>query len=309
VTDVALGYDGRLYLLAFDHRGSFQRDMFGIVGDPSPEQIEAICDVKLLIFESALAAAARGPAAGSTGIAVDEQFGCDIPAQAREHAVKLVMPVEKSGQREFDFEYGEDFGAHIERCDPDFSKVLVRYNPEDEDRELNERQRARMKTLSDWLHARDRKLLFELLVPPTAAQVERVGGDSARYDLELRPNLVRAAIEELQNAGIEVDVWKLEGVQESADAAMLAEQARAGVGRAHVVCIVLGRAGSDEQIDHWLGVAAPVEGFAGFAIGRSVWWGALKGFLLQSLPRQQARDQIKSNYLRFIDVYERHQRH
>jgi 5-dehydro-2-deoxygluconokinase len=120
---------------------------------------------------------------------------------------------------------------------------------------------------------------------------------------------MRAAIQELQDYGVEVDVWKIEGVDRGADAAMLAGQARSGAGREGVVCIVLGRAGSDEQVDHWLSEAAPVEGFVGFAIGRSIWWGALKSFLLQSLPREQARDQIAANYLRFIDVYERHEAH
>jgi myo-inositol catabolism protein IolC len=306
---MALGYDGKLYMLAFDHRGSFQKDLFGIVGEPTPEQVEAICDVKRLIFEGALEAVARGADPSLTGILVDEQFGSDIPARAREHLLKLAMPVEKSGQREFEFEYGEEFGAHIERFNPDFSKVLVRYNPEDEDPELNECQRRRLKTLADWLHEHERKFLFELLVPATGAQLERAGGDKRRYDTELRPELERAAIKELQDYGVEVDVWKIEGLDKGEDAAMLAEQARSGPGREGVVCIVLGRAGSDEQVDHWLSEAAAVEGFVGFAIGRSIWWGALRGFLLQSLRREQARDQIASNFLRFIDVYERHEPH
>ncbi|HWF75011.1 MAG TPA: DUF2090 domain-containing protein [Solirubrobacteraceae bacterium] len=304
---MALGYDGKLYMLAFDHRGSFLRDMFGISGDPSTEQVEAICDVKRLIFEGALDAVAQGADPNLTGIVVDEEFGCDIPARAREHGLKLAVAVERSGQEEFDLEYGEDFGAHLERFDPDFAKVLVRYNPEDEDPERGARQRERLKVLSDWLHAREGKLLFELLVPPAPAQLERVGGDSARYDTDLRPELMRRTIEELQNGGVEVDVWKFEGVDTSEDAAMLVDQARAGSGRAGVVCILLGRAGSDEQIDHWLRIAASVEGYVGFAIGRSIWWGALKAFLLQSLPREQARDQIAANYLRFIDVYQRHE--
>jgi myo-inositol catabolism protein IolC len=304
---MALGYDGKLYILSFDHRGSFLRDMFGIVGDPTPEQIEAIRDVKRLIFEGAVEAVAQGADPRRTGIVVDEQFGSDIPARAREHGLKLAVAVEQSGQAEFAFEYGEDFGAHIERFAPDFAKVLVRYNPEQEDAELLERQRARLKTLSDWLRARDGKLLFELLVPPTPVQLARVGGDSARYDRELRPGLMRVTIEALQDAGVEVDVWKLEGVETPEDAATLVAQARSGEDRAGVVATLLGRAGSDEQIDHWLRVAASVEGFVGFAIGRSIWWGALKAVLLQSLPRGQARDQIAANYLRFIDVYERHE--
>jgi 5-dehydro-2-deoxygluconokinase len=304
---MALGYDGKLYMLAFDHRGSFVKDLFGIVGDPTPEQIESIRDVKRLIFEGAVEAVARGADPAVTGVLVDEQFGAGIPARAREHALRLAMPVEQSGQREFEFEYGEEFGEHIERFDPDFSKVLVRYNPDDEDQDLNERQRQRLKTLSGWLQEQDRKLLFELLVPATPAQLDRVGGDPRRYDADLRPELMRRVIAELQDYGVEVDVWKIEGVEERADAAGLAAQARSGPGREGVVCIVLGRAGSDEQVDHWLSEAAPVEGFVGFAIGRSIWWGALKGFLLQNLPREQARNQIASNYLRFIDVYERHE--
>jgi myo-inositol catabolism protein IolC len=306
---MALGYDGKLYMLAFDHRESFLKDIFGIIGDPTPEQIEAIADAKRLIFEGALEAVAEGADPSLTGIVVDEEYGADLPAQAREHGLKAAMAVERSGQAEFAFEYGEDFGAHIERFDLDFSKVLVRYNPEDEDADRGEHQRERLKILSDWLRARDRKLLVELLVPATPAQLERVGDDRSRYDADLRPGLVRAAIEELQNAGVEVDVWKLEGVDKREDAEMLVAQARSGEGRGGVACIVLGRAGSDEQIDHWLSVAAPVEGFAGFAIGRSIWWGALRAFLLQSLPRQQARDQIAANFLRFIDVYERHEAH
>ena len=137
------------------------------------------------------------------------------------------MPAERSGQTMFDFQYGEDFGDHIERFDPDFTKVLVRYNP-DGDAEANRDQREKLRRLSDWLHAHDRKFLFELLVPAEDAQLEQVGGDSDRYDAELRPELMRRAIAELQDAGVEADVWKIEGVDERSDCEMLVAQARAG---------------------------------------------------------------------------------
>jgi myo-inositol catabolism protein IolC len=300
---MALGYDGKLYILAFDHRGSFQKKMFGIQGDPTPEEVETISDAKRLIFEGMLEAVHRGAEPGATGVLVDEQFGSDIPQRAREHSLKLAMPVEKSGQNEFDFEYGDDFGAHIEKYDPDFSKVLVRYNSED-DATMNARQLARLKRLSDWLHERERKFLFELLVPATDDQLASVGGDTDRYDTELRPELMRRAIEDIQNAGIEVDVWKIEGVDEREDAAMLAEQARSGEGREGVTCVLLGRGASTEKVIHWLEVAAPVEGFIGFAIGRSIWWDALKGFLSKDLEREAAASQIAENYLRFVNVYE-----
>ncbi len=302
---MALGYDGKLYILAFDHRGSFQKKMFGIEGDPTPEETERIADSKHLIFEGMVKATESGSLAGDqAGVLVDEQFGGTIPHDAKQRGLKLAMPVEKSGQNEFDFEYGDQFGEHIETFDPAFSKVLVRYNPEDA-AELNQRQLERLKRLADWLHSKDRKFLFELLVPATDEQLASVGGDSDRYDAELRPELMRRAIAEIQDFGCEVDIWKIEGVDAREDAETLARQTRTGEGREGVVCVLLGRGASDEKVDHWLRVAAPVEGFVGFAIGRSIWWDALKGFLDGSLERGDAADLIADNYLHFIEVYDK----
>jgi myo-inositol catabolism protein IolC len=300
---MALGYDGKLYILAFDHRGSFQKKMFGIEGDPTPEQTDTITDAKRLIFEGMEIAVERGVDPAATGVLVDEQFGGDVPRLAREHGLSLSMPVEKSGQNEFDFQYGSDFGKHIEQFDPLFSKVLVRYNP-DGDAEMNQRQLGRLKELADWLHEHDRLFLFELLVPAEPAQLESVGGDGDRYDAELRPELMRRAIEDIQDFGVEVDVWKIEGVDAREDAEMLVEQTRKGEGREGVVSVLLGRGASDAKVDHWLRQAAPVEGFVGFAIGRSIWWDALKGFLDGSLERRAAAEQVADNYLRFVKVYD-----
>jgi len=179
----------------------------------------------------------------------------------------------------------------------------VRLNP-DGDAEMNERQLGRLKELADWLHEHDRKFLFELLVPAEDAQLESVGGDSDRYDAELRPELMRRAIEQIQDYGIEVDIWKIEGVDAQDDAEMLIKQTRTGEGRQGVTSVLLGRGASDEKVDEWLRVAAPVEGFIGFAIGRSIWWDALKGFLDESLDRSAAAEQIADNYQRFIKVYD-----
>jgi myo-inositol catabolism protein IolC len=300
---MALGYDGKLYILAFDHRGSFQKKMFGIQGDPTPEETETIADAKRLIFEGMELAVQRGVDAAATGVLVDEQFGSDIPRRAKEQHLVLSMPVEKSGQDEFDFQYGADFGAHIAKYDVDFAKVLVRYNP-DGDADTNARQLGRLKELADWLHANDRKFLFELLVPAEPAQLESVGGDTDRYDAELRPGLMKQSIKNIQEFGIEVDVWKIEGVDAREDAEALAEQTRSGGGREGVVCVLLGRGASDDKVDHWLQQAAPVDGFVGFAIGRSIWWDALKGFLDSNLERDAAAEKIADNYLRFVKVYD-----
>ena len=301
---MGLGYDGKLYILAFDHRGSFQKKWFGIEGAPSEEETQRISDGKHLIFEGLELALERGADPAVTGALIDEQFGepTGIPRAARERGLKLAMPVEKSGQNEFDFEYGEQFGEHIERCDPDFSKVLVRYNP-DGDAEMNRRQRERLARLSDWLRERDRKFLFELLVPAEDDQLASVGGDTDRYDAELRPDLMCRTIAELQDAGVEADIWKIEGIDEREDCERLARQCRSGPGREGVVCVVLGRGADDDKVDHWLAQGAPVEGYVGFAIGRSIWGEPLRGFLDGGVERADAATQIADNYLRFVRVY------
>jgi myo-inositol catabolism protein IolC len=300
-----LGYDQKLYILAFDHRGSFQKKFFGIEGEPDSEQTAIIADAKHLIFEGLLqaAGAAAGADASATGVLVDEQFGSSVPGEAHEHGLKLAMPAERSGQPNFDFQYGDDFGAHIERFDPDFTKVLVRYNP-DGDVEGNRDQLAKLKRLSDWLAQRERKFLFELLVPAEDPQLQSVDGDVERYDVELRPELMRRAIAEIQDAGIEVDIWKIEGVEERSDCEMLVAQARSG-GRDGVACVVLGRGADDAKVDHWLTQAAPVEGFIGFAIGRSIWWDPLKAYVDGKIERAAGARKIAENYLRFVAVYER----
>jgi myo-inositol catabolism protein IolC len=300
---MGLGYDGKLYILAFDHRGSFQKKMFEIHGDPTPEETATVRDAKKVVYEGMEEAVRRGVDAGATGVLVDEQFGSDIPQLAKERGLVLSMPVEKSGVDEFNFQFGDQFGEHIERFDPEFSKVLVRYNPEG-DAEMNERQLGRLKQLADWLHEHDRKFLFELLVPAEKHQLDSVGGDTDRYDAELRPELMRRAIEDIQDFGCEVDVWKIEGVDAREDAEMLAEQTRKGEGRENVKSVLLGRGASDSKVDHWLQQAAPVEGFIGFAIGRSIWWDPLKGYLDGDLDRQVAAGQIADNYLRFVKVYD-----
>jgi myo-inositol catabolism protein IolC len=301
---VATGYQGRLFILAFDHRGSFQKKWFGIEGEPTDEESARIADGKQLIFEGLEHAVSGGAEPATAGGLVDEQFGApnEVPQRIRAAGVKLAMPVEKSGQEEFDFDYGAEFGDHIERFDPDFTKVLVRYNP-DGDAEMNRRQARRLRELSEWLAGRERKLLFELLVPATDGQLASVDGSSERYDAQLRPDLMVRAIAEIQAAGVESDVWKIEGLDRSEDCRRVVAQCRSG-GRDGVVCVVLGRGADSDRVDGWLETAAAVDGYVGFAIGRSIWGDPLAAFLSGELAREAAAGQIADNFLHFLSVYE-----
>src|SRR3982074_2300470 len=108
---MTLGYDQKLYILAFDHRGSFQKKFFGIEGEPDPEQTAIIADAKHLIFEGLLQAVGAGADPSVTGVLVDEQFGSTVPFEARERGLKLAVPVERSGQKRFGLQDGHDLGG------------------------------------------------------------------------------------------------------------------------------------------------------------------------------------------------------
>jgi 5-dehydro-2-deoxygluconokinase len=297
------GFEKSLYVLPFDHRGSFQTNMFGWQSPLTPEQTAEIAAAKRVIYDGFKAAVAAGVPKDKAGILVDEQFGAAILQDAAADGYATACPAEKSGQAEFDFEYGDDYAAHIEAFDPTFCKVLVRYNPEG-DRTSNRRQADRLRRLSEYLDGRGRSwFMFELLVPAEPAQLERAKGDKHVYDREMRPQLMRQAIEELQDAQIEPDVWKIEGLDRREDCEKIVTAARRG-GRDHVGCIILGRGEDDRKVREWLATAAGVPGFIGFAVGRTVFWEPLVGWRERKTTREGAVAEIARRYREFADIFE-----
>ena len=212
-----------LFMLAFDHRRSI-RGLFGIAAEPTAADAGRIAAAKLLILDGLLAARERLDS-GAAAVLVDEQFGAAVLDAARDRGMVTAVACERSGQAEFQLEYGDAFAAHIERFDPTFVKALVRFNPGG-DAELNERQLERLRALGEQLASAGRALLFELLVPPEPDQLRELGGSRERYDAELRPELVRRAVTTIQDAGIEPALWKIEGIEQRSDCELIAAACR-----------------------------------------------------------------------------------
>ena len=299
-----LGYEWPLYILPFDHRGTFQINLFGWKGSLTPEQTARIAASKQVIYDGFEAAIAAGVPKLKAGILVDEQFGTAILRAAAANGYTTSCPAEKSGQQEFDFEYGEDFASHIERFQPTFCKVLVRYNPEG-DAVLNRRQAARLRRLSEYLRAGSQsRLMFELLVPPEKTQLERVGDDKRTWDIEIRPRLMVKAIEELQDAHVEADIWKIEGLDRREDCERIVAAARRD-GRDNVGCVVLGRGEDEKEVREWLTTAAGVRGFIGFAVGRTTFWDSLVKLRAHKLTRAAAVAEIAGRFAEFVGIFEK----
>jgi myo-inositol catabolism protein IolC len=240
--------------------------------------------MKDIIFDGFIEAKETGIGTGEPAILVDETFGLQVQQKAKEMGVKFAAPVEKSGQKVFDFEYGDEFGEKIKEVNADFVKILVRWNPND-DEETREVQGKRIKILSDWLEENERKFLLEFLVPATEEQLSSVDGDQSRYDSEIRPKLAVQVVEEMREKGADPDIWKIEGLDD-------------------VIAVVLGRGANDEKVNEWLRAGASVDGYSGFAIGRSIFWNSLKGWHENEKSREEAVSEIANSYLNFISVYQ-----
>jgi myo-inositol catabolism protein IolC len=299
----AIGFSRPLYVLPFDHRGSFQTKMFGWPGTLTSAQTAEIAAAKQVIYDGFKAALEAGVPQRKAGILTDEQFGAAILRDAAANGYTTACPAEKSGQEEFDFQYGEEFAKHIEIFQPTFCKVLVRYNPEG-DRALNQRQAARLRKLSDYLHAGGRsKFMFELLVPAEKSQLDQLKGNKKAYDLEVRPRLMAETILQLQDAQVEPDVWKIEGLDRREDCEKIVAVARRG-NRDNVGCIILGRGENDQKVREWLATAATVDGFIGFAVGRTSFWDPLVNMRAQKITRDAAAAEIARRYREFVDIFE-----
>jgi myo-inositol catabolism protein IolC len=298
---MTIGYNKPLYILPFDHRSSFEKGLFGWTGELTKEQTEKIAQSKAVIYDAFKLSLDKGIPKEHSGILVDPQFGAAILRDASANGYITCMPSEKSGQAEFQFEYGSDYGAEIEKFKPNFVKALVRYNPED-DADLNKRQAERLKDLSETAHKHSRFFMFELLVPPTAEQNERLKGNQNVYDSKLRPALMAAAIEELQNRGVEPDVWKIEGLDHREDCLEIVKVAQRD-GRGDVGCIVLGRGSNAEKVVEWLTIAAGVPGFVGFAVGRTSFWDPLVALRDGKVTREKAVEDIAHRFMKWTQVF------
>ncbi|NUN11108.1 DUF2090 domain-containing protein [Candidatus Micrarchaeota archaeon] len=278
-----------LLILPFDHRASLLKKLFGVADrKPTREEMHKYAEMKKIIYDGFLQAIKEFDK-NKAAILVDEEFGYDILIDAKKRNIITIYTIEKSGQEEFDFEY-EDWQKHVKKIQPDYGKVLVRFNPSLD----NSTQIKKLKKANDGLKELKTKFLFELLVPGTEEQLSQ---GQEYYDEKIRPKLMVEAISQLQKSGIEPDVWKLEGVNSKKDAEKLVLQTKQ---KKCEGIVILGRGQNKEAALKWVEIGAETKGVVGFAVGRTIFWDAIKGFNEGKMTRKQAVDLVCSNYLEFV---------
>lgn len=285
------------FILAVDHRNSLRGWLrsLGVAAseiDPAGRRLKGLCVSALIDAREQL------EATDQPMLLLDEEYGIEAIPVARRHGLAFVVPAERSGQAEFLFEHGDSFGRAIEQVDPDAVKALVRYNVAD-DRARNDRSRERLVTLQRFLREHGRRFMLELLVPPTREQHATLG---ERFDTDLRPGLTVEAIQELAADGLHPDWWKLEG---NGDPDAAASVAAAGAATSLDGCLVLGRGQDRDSVVRWVQTAAPIEGYAGFAVGRTLWTDAFAALIGGQIDEREAAGRIAAGYLDIVDVYRR----
>lgn len=298
-----LGYNKSLFILPFDHRSTFEKGMFGVEKSEllNDEQRQVIREEKEIIYEGFKKAVREKIPKEFAAILVDEEFGDSILRDAAGLGFVTLLTTEKSGEREFTFEYGDNFGEHIKKYSPTFAKALIHFNPEN-DPVSKEKQLRELRKLNDFCHSGNFKFMLEVLIEASESQLLSVDGDKNRYDQEVRPKLAVEIIRELQEKGVDPDVWKMEGLAREQDYKALVDEARTG-GRDNVGIVVLGRGAEKEEVEKWISSGAKVEGVIGFAVGRTIFWDDIVSFKDGKTTREEAINRISKNYQHFYNLF------
>lgn len=296
-----LGYKKNLFILPFDHRSSFAK-MFGFdILNLTPKDKEAIVLTKEIIYEAFKKSVSESISKEQAAILIDEEYGDKIIRDAISQNYNVILTTEKSGQKEFTLEYGNDFGKHIEKYKPLFVKALIHYNPDD-DPLSKMRQQQKLEVLNNYCHQNSYKFLLEVLISPTEQQLNKVNGNKEQYDTQIRPSLTVASLEELQNTNIEPDIWKIEGMENEKDYRLAVSQAQKGE-RKNVGIVILGRAENQEKVEKWIKAGNKIEGVIGFAVGRTVFWEPLTEYKNGKIGKEKAIENISNNFLHFYSIF------
>lgn len=284
-----------LYMLAFDHR-QVLRDLYPGV------DTARLQDAKITVLD-ALESLSGSVPRESLAYLVDEEYGAAAASLARERGLYLAMPIEASRTKVLQLQFPDDYPDRFARYAPQSVKALVFHNPAD-DADRKKAQLDLLRRIGEFAREQQRDYLLEVLITPTSEQLERSGGDLAGFRANLFPELLADSIGEMQEHGIEPDIWKIEGLHTVQDAVDVAAQANRD-GRDHVRCIVLGSGESPATVQRWLSNASAVPSFAGFAIGRTIWNEPLADLFAGRVSRDEAIGTMARSFAELITAFGR----
>ena len=289
---------GHLFIFAADHRHNLTTGILNINKEPNNKQLEILHDFKAMILESQQLAIKNGVNKENCFLLMDEDYGNKTLINAKKDGINIIIPVEKSGSKIFEFDYGSRFIDHIEKFKPSYVKVLIYFNPENKDD--NEKTLKNLRILNNYLVNTEYKFLLEMLVEPTQEQLNKYGKKD--FDIKLRPDLTIESIKEINKAGIYPNIWKLEGYSRKEDI----DKVSLEVGNSKIV--ILGRYETMNTVLKWIKIGTMNNKVIGFAVGRTIFEDTLKKYYHKKTTREKAIRVMSSKYKKIAYFYETYSR-
>ena len=284
-------------MVAFDHRHSLDRALRR-VGTTSTAALHA--SLKTLIWRGVQTALPDLPAHADAAILIDHGHP-GIVAEAQAANVLVAVALEASGEAELrPTAEPVILAEELESLRGGFGKVLLRWHPADS-ADRKRRQLDALQRLAELTRCSGARLLLELLLPPSASEPADTAAGPG-YEQAILPHRQVAAITEVLAADISPEVWKLEGHTDRA--AALAVARTLGSCQPPATVLVLGGGSKIADLGRLFSGGSTIDCFAGFAVGRSIWWRPVADLCRGRITETEARRTVGRNFLSVIDAYE-----
>jgi myo-inositol catabolism protein IolC len=292
---VSQSSDG-LFILPCDHTDILSA-MWEASVQADSDRAAWITRVKGIVLDGLVEAVAAGASRDCVALLMDDEFGAPVLERAKAAGIARIVPMDSGEVGPFRLRYGDDFERHIYDTDPDVVSALISYNPESSEASA---QLRRFAPVAKWQSGSKRQFLLELQVLP--ADDIRSPDETDRWVAGQRPALIAQAMTDLTGLGVVPDIWKLQDCAREKDYDAIVAAARA-TGRSDVRLVVLGGGATSEHVDLMLSKVALVEGFEGFAVGRSVWAEPIRAFASGLIGAEEAARQIAESFLHFLRTF------
>lgn len=288
---------GSCYMVAFDHRDSFERSLCRLGVNSGPARRARL---KLTIWRGVSRVLSGVPAGGSAAILVDRGHG-RIATEAADAGVAVAVALEASGHRQLQAEASPSvLTADLRTLRASFGKVLIRWHPR-EPASSKRHQLEALRKLDEAVKAAGARLLLELLVPPDPLD-HAAGGSRPDWEQAVLPRLQHAAVGEILAAGVAPALWKIQGHPNTDAAAALADLV--GSARPDASILVLGGGSEIAGLRRLFSCRAGSERFNGFAVGRSIWWNPISALCRGDVTESEACRTVGERFLAVIDAFE-----
>ncbi|MBB5533501.1 bifunctional 5-dehydro-2-deoxygluconokinase/5-dehydro-2-deoxyphosphogluconate aldolase [Rhizobium giardinii] len=270
----------QLMALAIDHRSQLE-DLAG----GNPELLARIPAFKVLAVKAAERIANGRP---GFGMLIDDKYGREaLFAAARNKDFWIAKPIELPGSRPLQFEFSQDLGSRLIDWPVDHCiKVLSFYHPDDP-AEMKAAQIAKLRSAFEAARKVGREILIEIIAGKHGA---------------LNDQTIPRALDELYDAGLKPDWWKLEPqASRTAWAAI-----DAVIEQRDPLCrgvVLLGLEAPYDVLKEGFAAARTSKTVRGFAVGRTIFADASKAWLAGEMTDEQAIADMAGKFGALVDLW------